>query len=395
MQIKASETHLTRAQSNPLASAAEQSTEIAGTAARNSPPETATGYGPATQVTLSGKRTAAARGNTVPDEDPIQSSIKFREDLIKGEEKFLQNLQKGEPLIIWKTKKPITDPLIIEKYKESSTRIIFDNRKILNDLYAIAAGGNPSAQTAAAIAPSETVGPASLSPAAEVIKPVVESVQKSTQASVWSEETVKARNAALAAYGAEAARANFESPTTVTIGGEAIKRFNYQEEYAKDPVQAVIKEREGFIRSDKAHLAKLERGDEIFDFITAKVITEPRILEQMKASTRRSIEFHEKVLQDHLIIAAGGNPSGQTTFTTARSETVESVSVLPTPEVIKTASQPIQKSTQSNPDLNDVARKAVASTNSGALLLDILTKGNEAYLAATKKKLTNNKLDGA
>jgi hypothetical protein len=168
MYIKTTETSVSRGQGSSLANALDQSAEIGGTAARSSMPESLAGYGPATQVTLSGQRTAAARGNSTPDEDPLLSSIKFSKDLIKGENLFLEKLQNGEALISWKTKKPITDPLIIAKFIESSERIISSAHNFLNDLEVIAAGGNPSSQTSSSSPAAETLEPLSPSSAQEI-----------------------------------------------------------------------------------------------------------------------------------------------------------------------------------------------------------------------------------
>jgi hypothetical protein len=101
-----------------------------------------------------------------------------------------------------------------------------------------------------------------------------------------------------------------EPATRVTLSksakSESVPRLNYDEEYAKDPMQAAIKFRQAYIASDKAFLEKLDSDDKPIDLRTGLPISNPEHIALLKESTLRAIKENEKVLNETLTIAAGG-----------------------------------------------------------------------------------------
>jgi hypothetical protein len=146
---------------------------------------------------------------------------------------------------------------------------------------------------------------------------------------------LRAGNAADAdlAIGAPVAR---EPATRVTLSqsanSEPVPRLNYDEEYAKDPIQAVIKFRQSYIASDKAFIKKLDSDDKPINLRTGLPVNNPDHIALLKESAIRRIAENERVLNETLTIAAGGQPTAQNKAAASEPQAIDT-----NPTVVPTA----------------------------------------------------------
>jgi hypothetical protein len=156
--------------------------------------------------------------------------------------------------------------------------------------------------------------------------------------------------------------------------------WNYEDELAKNPTEAITKLRTAFIELDKAYLAKLDSDDKPIDLRTGKPISDPAIIAKLKESTLRALKNNEEVLQEHLTIAAGGNPAAEKAKLQAAVAAVEAAST-PDPDEPSSGAPPPKPPAAAKSKANPID----AAAANAALLIELLAKGNEAYRAAAKR----------
>lgn len=156
--------------------------------------------------------------------------------------------------------------------------------------------------------------------------------------------------------------------------------YNFSEEFDRDPMQALIRERSLFLELDKAYLAKLEGGYQPVNLLTGKQVTDPAIIAKVREGTLERIAEGEKALKNYLVLAAGGDPAADGAKAAEAAGKTDPALSDPqvAPELPSPAVQPLRAKTVVPLVSKDNA------TASAALLIELLAKGNEAYRGAQK-----------
>jgi hypothetical protein len=157
--------------------------------------------------------------------------------------------------------------------------------------------------------------------------------------------------------------------------------WNYDEELQKNPTEAITKLRTAFIELDKAFLAKLDSDDKPIDLRTGNPVSDPKHIAILRESTLRRLAENEAVLNEHLTVAAGGNPAGDR----AKAEAAALADPNETSVVVEPARGALTPSVVKSAAGKKTATPLDNAAASAALLIELLAKGNDAYRAAAKR----------